>query len=54
MQIKFESSELLESFLLGAEAEEGFEITFFVEAPGRGGEEGEEEEDKDNLFSARA
>ena len=54
MQIKFESSELLESFLLGAEAEEGFEIAFFMETPGRGGDEGEEEEDQEDLFAAGA
>ena len=53
MQIKFESSELLESFLLGAEAEEGFEIAFFMEDPGGGGDEGEEEEDHDDLFTDR-
>ena len=37
-----------------AEAEEGLEISLFVETPGGGGDEGEEEEDKKDLLTDRA
>ena len=41
-----------ETLYLRVEAEEGFEISLFVEAPGGGGDEGEEEEDQKDLFTA--